>query len=68
MNDDWYSKYGDKFNDTVKFRPSTEDRRIIDRIMHKLADLTGLESMNKAHTAAIRHALRFWDKNNREEE
>ncbi len=56
-------------NDPINFRPNADDRRILDRIMSKLADLTGLETMNRSYTAAIRHALRQTEKiMNREEE
>ncbi len=58
----------DKYNEPVHFRPNDEDTRIMKRIRDLLADLIGIETTNRAETAVIRHALRFWDKNNREEE
>ncbi len=57
-----------EYNETVHFRPNDDDARIMTRIRDLLADLIGIETTNRAETAVIRHALRFWDKNNREEE
>ncbi len=50
----------DKYNEPVSFRPSTEDRRIMDRILTWLSSQTGMDYSNKP-AAAIRKAFSVTD-------
>ncbi len=49
-----------EYNEPVSFRPSTEDRRIMDRILTWLSSQTGMDYSNKP-AAAIRKALSVTD-------